>query len=258
MSLWSAILLACACAFATKLAGYAIPARWLHSPRMLRVAGALTVALLASLTVMNTFASGAALVLDARLAALAVAALALWLRAPFLLVVAGLAWASGLVAFGVTAPAAWLAWASLAGPGALVIVVDGVTTWLPRVLTRTIAVVATVGLVTWATVEADPLVAVRGGLGALGVGGLFYLVWRVTGGIGFGDVRLMAVVGAVTAAHSVQLTIWAVLAGTIAGAAWGLARRILKGPGAFAYGPALWLGPFLALWVAGPGFPAGA
>lgn len=178
--------------------------------------------------------------------------------APFLLVVAGLAWASGLVAFGVTAPAAWLAWASLAGPGALVIVVDGVTTWLPRVLTRTIAVVATVGLVTWATVEADPLVAVRGGLGALGVGGLFYLFWRVTGGIGFGDVRLMAVVGAVTAAHSVQLTIWAVLAGTIAGAAWGLARRILKGPGAFAYGPALWLGPFLALWVAGPGFPAGA
>ena len=64
MSLWSAILLACACAFATKLAGYAIPARWLHSPRMLRVAGALTVALLASLTVMNTFASGAALVLE--------------------------------------------------------------------------------------------------------------------------------------------------------------------------------------------------
>ena len=87
MSLWSAILLACACAFTTKLAGYAIPARWLHSPRMLRVAGALTVALLASLTVMNTLASGAALALDARVAALAVAALALALRAPFLLVV---------------------------------------------------------------------------------------------------------------------------------------------------------------------------
>ena len=68
MSLWSAILLACACAFATKLAGYAIPARWLHSPRMLRVAGALTVALLASLTVMNTFASGAALVSRATVA----------------------------------------------------------------------------------------------------------------------------------------------------------------------------------------------
>lgn len=87
MSLWTAILLACAAALATKLAGYAVPARWLHNPRMHRVAGALTVALLASLTVMNTVAHGSTLVLDARLAALAVAALALLLRAPFLLVV---------------------------------------------------------------------------------------------------------------------------------------------------------------------------
>ena len=97
MTLWSAILLACACAFATKLAGYAIPARWLHNPRMHRVAGALTVALLASLTVMNTVANGRALVLDARLAALAVAALALWMRAPFLLVVVLGAAAAALV-----------------------------------------------------------------------------------------------------------------------------------------------------------------
>ena len=97
MTLWSAILLACACAFATKLAGYAIPARWLHNPRMHRVAGALTVALLASLTVMNTVANGRALVLDARLAALAVAALALWARLPFLLVVVLGAVAAALV-----------------------------------------------------------------------------------------------------------------------------------------------------------------
>lgn len=87
MTLWHAILLASAAAFATKLAGYAVPARWLQNPRMHRMAGALTVALLASLTVMNTFSSGSALVLDARLAALAVAALALWRRLPFLLVV---------------------------------------------------------------------------------------------------------------------------------------------------------------------------
>lgn len=97
MSLWTAILLACAAAFATKLAGYAVPARWLHNPRMHRVAGALTVALLASLTVMNTVASGAALALDARLAALAVAALALLLRLPFLLVVVLGAAAAALV-----------------------------------------------------------------------------------------------------------------------------------------------------------------
>ena len=68
-------MLACAAAFLTKLAGYAMPARWLHHPRMARVAGAITVALLSALTVMNTFAAGTALVIDARLAALAAAAL---------------------------------------------------------------------------------------------------------------------------------------------------------------------------------------
>ena len=97
MTLWSAIVLACAASFLTKLAGYAVPARWLHHPRMARVAGALTVALLSALTVMNTFAAGTALVLDARLAALAVAALALWARLPFLLVVLLGAGASGAV-----------------------------------------------------------------------------------------------------------------------------------------------------------------
>ena len=87
MSLWGWLLLACALAFLTKLLGYAVPARFLQNPRMTQVAACMTVALLAALTVMNTLAAGTALVLDARLVALAVAALALWLRAPFLLVV---------------------------------------------------------------------------------------------------------------------------------------------------------------------------
>ena len=85
--LWGWIALACAIAYATKLLGYGLPARWLGNPRMGLIAGSLTVALLASLTVMNTVASGTQLVLDARLGALAVAAIALWLRLPFLAVV---------------------------------------------------------------------------------------------------------------------------------------------------------------------------
>ena len=97
MTLWGFILLACAATYLTKLAGYTVPARWLQNPRMTRVAGAITVALLASLTVMNTFAAGTALVIDARLVALAAAALALWLRLPFLLVVVLGAVAAGLV-----------------------------------------------------------------------------------------------------------------------------------------------------------------
>lgn len=87
MSMWHWILLACGVAFATKFLGYAIPARYLQNPRMAHIAACMTVALLASLTVMNTLADGQALALDARLAALAVAAIALLLRAPFLLVV---------------------------------------------------------------------------------------------------------------------------------------------------------------------------
>ena len=64
---------------------------------MTQVAACMTVALLAALTVMNTFSHGQTLVLDARLAALGVAALALWLRAPFLLVVVLGAVSAGVV-----------------------------------------------------------------------------------------------------------------------------------------------------------------
>jgi len=87
MSVWGWLLLGSVAAYAIKLAGWLVPARWLESPRMTRVAGTLTIGLLASLTAMNAVASGAAVALDARLGALAVAAVALLLRLPFLLVV---------------------------------------------------------------------------------------------------------------------------------------------------------------------------
>lgn len=87
MNLWIWILAACAISYLTKLAGYLVPARLMENPRMTRVAGTLTIGLLASLTAVNTFSSGQSLALDARLAALAAAAVALWLRAPFLVVV---------------------------------------------------------------------------------------------------------------------------------------------------------------------------
>ena len=96
MSLWGWILLACAVSIATKFAGYLVPAKLLDNPRMLRVAGSLTIGLLAALTAVDTFASGRALVVDARLVALVAAAVALRLRAPFLVVVAVGALAAGL------------------------------------------------------------------------------------------------------------------------------------------------------------------
>lgn len=87
MNLWIWLLLACALGYAWKLAGYFVPARFLSDPRMSRVAGTMTIGLLASLTIVNTVASGQSLAADARLGALAAAAIALAFRAPFLLVV---------------------------------------------------------------------------------------------------------------------------------------------------------------------------
>jgi uncharacterized membrane protein len=87
MSLWIWLLVACALAYAWKLIGYFVPARLLEDPRMSRVAGTMTIGLLASLTVVNTVATGQSLAADARLGALVAAAAALALRAPFLVVV---------------------------------------------------------------------------------------------------------------------------------------------------------------------------
>lgn len=97
MSLWMWLLLACLFAYAWKLMGYLVPASLLRNPRMSRVAGTMTIGLLASLTIVNTVASGQALVLDARLGALAAAGVALFFRAPFLAVVLAGAGAAALL-----------------------------------------------------------------------------------------------------------------------------------------------------------------
>ncbi|NUP74146.1 MAG: AzlD domain-containing protein [Sinomonas sp.] len=97
MNLWFWVLLACAIAYGTKLLGYLVPRRWMQNERMTRIAGTVTIGLLASLTAVNALASGHSLVFDARIGALVAAAIALALRAPFLVVViVGAAVAAGL------------------------------------------------------------------------------------------------------------------------------------------------------------------
>lgn len=56
MGAWTWLLLASAVAFATKFSGYLLPPRWLAGPRMARMAGVLTVGLLAALVAVNTAA----------------------------------------------------------------------------------------------------------------------------------------------------------------------------------------------------------
>lgn len=89
--IWAAVLAASVGCFALKLAGWSVPARWLAGERLQRAALLLPVALLAALVAVQAFAGDRALVLDARAAGLAVGALLLVLRAPFLLVVVGAA-----------------------------------------------------------------------------------------------------------------------------------------------------------------------
>jgi hypothetical protein len=97
MTVWIAVLGASAIAYAFKLAGYTVPARWLEHQRILRVTAMLPAALLAALVVLQTFSSGTRLAFDARAAGLAVAIVALLARAPFILVVILAAATAGLL-----------------------------------------------------------------------------------------------------------------------------------------------------------------
>ena len=86
--IWAGVLVASAACYALKLAGLSLPRRLLHDPRVQRTVPLLPVALLAALVATQTFSTGQHLVLDARATALAVAIVAILLRAPFLVVVA--------------------------------------------------------------------------------------------------------------------------------------------------------------------------
>ena len=102
MTLWLTVLLASAIAFGLKLAGHVVPHSWFDGARVARIAAMLPVALLAALVAVQTFTTaGGTFVVDARAGALAVALVALALRAPFLLVVVlAAATAAGLRALG--------------------------------------------------------------------------------------------------------------------------------------------------------------
>ncbi|MDO4784631.1 MAG: AzlD domain-containing protein [Propionibacteriaceae bacterium] len=81
------VILACAIAFGTKLLGYLLPAELLERQRFLAVMAATTIGLLGALVSVSAVTSKDRLVLDARLLAVVAAAVALRLRAPFIVVV---------------------------------------------------------------------------------------------------------------------------------------------------------------------------
>ena len=97
MTLWHAILLASIVCVALKIVGYLVPPAWFDAPRPSRTIDLLTVALLAALVVVQTLGAGQAVVVDARLPAVLVAAGLLVIRAPFLVVVVAAAATAALL-----------------------------------------------------------------------------------------------------------------------------------------------------------------
>ena len=85
--IWASLAVAVAIIFGTKLAGQYLPKSWVSSPKIAPIVALVSVALLAGLVAQQTLDAGHRLVIDARLAALVVAAIALWRRAPFIVVV---------------------------------------------------------------------------------------------------------------------------------------------------------------------------
>jgi uncharacterized membrane protein len=85
--MWLAVLAGSIGCYVEKVVGYFLPPWVLENRSVRRVAGLLPVALLAALVAVQTFAVGQQLVIDARLAGVAAAVVALLLRAPFLVVV---------------------------------------------------------------------------------------------------------------------------------------------------------------------------
>lgn len=95
--IWLPILAACLGVYLFKLAGLSVPSAVLARPKVQRVAALLPIVLLAALIGVQSFGNGQSIHIDARVAGVVVAGVAVWRRAPFLVVVALAALTTALV-----------------------------------------------------------------------------------------------------------------------------------------------------------------
>jgi uncharacterized membrane protein len=98
MTLWVLVIATIVGCYLFKIGGYLVPARVADHPRVRRIVELLPVALLAALVVVEAVADGRHIHLDGpRLAGFAVGAVAVWRRAPFLVIVVVAAVTAGLL-----------------------------------------------------------------------------------------------------------------------------------------------------------------
>lgn len=145
----------------------------------------------------------------------------------------------------------WALWVVYAGGFGPLVGIDALTTYLPRRLHYLalaelgIALAVFGALSSWGN-------AARALFGGVVLCSVFWAVWRMGSGLGFGDVRLSFAVGIVASASSLTMLLQAALFGSLIGAGWGIVASLVRRsrghpPGVFPYGPALWLGPFAAV-----------
>jgi branched-subunit amino acid transport protein len=99
MSLWLGILLASAAVYSWKILGFMVPSSVLKHPTISRIANLLTVALLSALLGVQGLTGGGEIHFDARIPALGIAAILLYFRAPFVVMVAASAIVAALLRF---------------------------------------------------------------------------------------------------------------------------------------------------------------
>ena len=94
---WIAVLGTSAIAFALKYSGHSVPEKWLSHPRIQKVNALIPIALLSALVAVQSFTEKSKLMIDHRLLGLSVAIVALFLKAPFPIVVISAAASSALL-----------------------------------------------------------------------------------------------------------------------------------------------------------------
>ncbi|MGK2309404.1 leader peptidase (prepilin peptidase)/N-methyltransferase [Cutibacterium sp. V947] len=159
----------------------------------------------------------------------------------------------------------WGLWWVWSGSVATLVAVDQATTFLPVRLWRRCVAESAVALIAGLVVTWPPhLPTLAGCVATAAVAtGFFWLMWRLTSSLGYGDVRLSAGTGFLGATTGIlaphpdtfQAGMTTLLAATMLGAVVAivttLIRRHRPSPwgSTFAYGPALWAGPWVALAI---------
>ena len=95
--LWLAVIGTSLIAFILKYLGQSVPKSWLSHPRILKINSLVPIALLSALVAVQSFTKESRLIADQRMAGVAVAVVALILRAPFPVVVLSAAASSALL-----------------------------------------------------------------------------------------------------------------------------------------------------------------